>query len=72
VLGLGFWELLLILLMVLFFFGARKLPQIGEGLGKSIGEFKKGMKSPAEKNGGGAKKELIGLSEDHTNSGRRD
>lgn len=67
-LGFGFWELLLILLMVLLFFGARKLPQIGEGLGKSISEFKKGVKNPVEKNSGDAQRELSGPSEDRPDS----
>lgn len=38
--GLGIWELLLILLIVLFFFGAKRLPEIGSSLGKGIREFK--------------------------------
>lgn len=42
--GLGMPELLVILLIALLIFGAAKLPQIGRALGKTIGEFKKGMK----------------------------
>lgn len=38
--GLGVWELLLILLIVLFFFGAKRLPEIGGSLGEGIREFK--------------------------------
>ena len=38
---LGFGELALILLIVIVVFGAGKLPQIGEGLGKAITNFKK-------------------------------
>ena len=38
--GLGATELILILLIVLLVFGAGKLPQIGEALGKSIKNFK--------------------------------
>ena len=41
--GLGHWELLIILVIVMIIFGAGKLPQIGEGLGKSIRNFKKGV-----------------------------
>jgi sec-independent protein translocase protein TatA len=37
---MGFAELLLILIVVLLFFGAGKLPAIGEGLGKAIRGFK--------------------------------
>ncbi len=39
--GLGFGELVVILLIVLLIFGAGKLPQIGDALGKSIRNFKK-------------------------------
>ncbi len=40
--NLGFPELIVILLIVLLLFGARKLPDLARSLGKSIGEFKKG------------------------------
>jgi sec-independent protein translocase protein TatA len=39
--GLGFGELILILLIVLIVFGAGKLPQIGDALGRSIKNFKR-------------------------------
>lgn len=42
--GLGVTELILILLIVLLVFGAGKLPQIGEALGKSIKSFKSASK----------------------------
>ncbi len=38
--GLGVWELILILLVVLFFFGAKRIPVIGRGLGAAIRNFK--------------------------------
>jgi len=41
--GLGHWELLIILILVMIIFGAGKLPEIGAGLGKSIRNFKKGV-----------------------------
>jgi sec-independent protein translocase protein TatA len=41
--GLGHWELLIILVLVMIIFGAGKLPEIGAGLGKSIRNFKKGV-----------------------------
>ena len=41
--GLGHWELLIILVIVMLIFGAGKLPQIGTGLGQSIRNFKKGV-----------------------------
>jgi sec-independent protein translocase protein TatA len=37
----GWMELMLILIIVLIIFGAGKLPQLGEGLGKAIKGFKK-------------------------------
>ena len=40
---LGFGELIIILLIVIVIFGAGKLPQIGEGLGKAITNFKKSV-----------------------------
>lgn len=42
--GLGMQELLVILLICLLIFGATKLPEIGRAFGKTINEFKKGMK----------------------------
>lgn len=37
---MGFGELVLILVLVLLFFGAGKLPALGEGLGKALRGFK--------------------------------
>jgi sec-independent protein translocase protein TatA len=42
--GLGHWELLIILAIVIIIFGAGKLPQIGAGMGQGIRNFKKGIK----------------------------
>ncbi len=42
--NIGFPELLVILLVVLLLFGAKRLPEIARGMGKSIHEFKKGLK----------------------------
>ena len=41
--GLGMPELIVILVIVLVIFGASRLPQLGEGLGKAIKGFKKGI-----------------------------
>ena len=46
--GIGFQELLVIFLIVLLVFGAKRLPEIGRSLGKTMAEFRKGMKE-AEK-----------------------
>ena len=48
--GLGFQELLVILLIVLLLFGANRLPEIGKSLGRAMSEFKKGMQSDGEEN----------------------
>ena len=42
--GLGPTELIIILLIVLVIFGAKKLPEIGSGLGKGIKNFKSAVK----------------------------
>ncbi len=41
--GLGTPELVVILLIAFLVFGSKKLPEIGAGLGKAIGSFKKGL-----------------------------
>ena len=54
--GLGTQELIWIFLILLLLFGARKLPDIGRAIGKTINEFKKGMKeiesTPPDKEAG--------------------
>lgn len=42
--GIGMQELLIILLICLFIFGAARLPEIGKALAKTIKEFKKSLK----------------------------
>ncbi|MDR1878667.1 MAG: twin-arginine translocase TatA/TatE family subunit [Bacteroidales bacterium] len=42
-LGLGAQEILLIALVVLLFFGGRKIPEMMRGLGKGVKSFKEGM-----------------------------
>lgn len=42
--GIGFSELLVILLVCLLLFGASRLPEIGKSLGEGIREFKKAFK----------------------------
>lgn len=41
--NIGFTELLMILVIVLVLFGARKVPEIGASIGKGIREFKKNI-----------------------------
>jgi sec-independent protein translocase protein TatA len=46
--GLGAPELLTILGIVVILFGAKRLPQLGSGVGKGIRNFKKGLNSDDE------------------------
>ncbi len=49
--GLGTQELIIILLIALFVFGGKKLPEIGAGLGKGLRAFKQGLKEVDEEVG---------------------
>jgi sec-independent protein translocase protein TatA len=42
--GIGAQELILILLVILLLFGAKKIPEMAQGLGKGMREFRKAMK----------------------------
>lgn len=46
--GLGMTELVVIFLIAVLIFGAKKLPQIGEGLGKGILNFRKSLKGESK------------------------
>ncbi|AAS95845.1 twin-arginine translocase TatA/TatE family subunit [Nitratidesulfovibrio vulgaris] len=46
--GIGFQELLVVLVLVLLVFGANKLPEIGGGLGRAIRNFKRAASEPDE------------------------
>ena len=56
---IGITEILIILLVLVVFFGAKRIPEIARSLGKSLNEFKKGREEsdqdaktkPGEKNG---------------------
>jgi TatA/E family protein of Tat protein translocase len=57
--GLGFQEIIVLLLIALLLFGAKRLPDAGKALGNSIREFKKalaGDDSSSEKKDDGEKK----------------
>lgn len=43
-LGMGPWEILMILVVALLLFGAKRIPEIAQSLGKGITEFKRGIK----------------------------
>lgn len=56
--GLGYQELLIILVIVLILFGANRLPELARSLGSSVKEFKKGVnEAKAEDATAAAKKE---------------
>lgn len=55
--GMGMWELLIILVIILIIFGVGKLPEIGSALGKGIRNFKKSMNENSEVSNQAAKKE---------------
>ncbi|WP_374728900.1 Sec-independent protein translocase subunit TatA/TatB [Phocaeicola dorei] len=43
--GIGMQEVLLIALVVLLFFGGKKIPELMKGIGKGVRSFKEGMNS---------------------------
>ena len=46
--GMGPWELLVVFFVILLLFGAKRLPEIAQGMGKGIREFKKSMKDTTD------------------------
>ena len=46
--GIGMQELLVILVLVLVIFGAKRLPEIGSGLGRAIRNFRQASSEPEE------------------------
>ena len=55
--GLGYQELLLILVIVMILFGANRLPDLARSLGSSFKEFKKGVAEVKDEGTSQAKKE---------------
>ncbi len=58
--NLGVTEILLIVLVLLIFFGAKKIPELAQGIGKGIREFKKAVKDTDENNVAGRIEEKKG------------
>ena len=46
--GLGIWELLIVLAIVVLIFGASRLPKLAQGLGDGVRGFRKALDSGAE------------------------
>ena len=44
VFNLGFWEILIILLVLLLLFGGKRIPELMKGVGQGIRNFKNGVK----------------------------
>ncbi|MCE1189445.1 MAG: twin-arginine translocase TatA/TatE family subunit [Ignavibacteria bacterium] len=42
--NIGFGEILIIVLVVMVFFGGKKIPELAQGLGKGMREFKRALK----------------------------
>jgi sec-independent protein translocase protein TatA len=55
--GLGYQELLIILVIVLILFGANRLPELAKSLGSSVKEFKKGVNEVKGEDTAAARKE---------------
>ena len=51
VFGLGFWEIAIIVFVILLLFGTKKIPELMGGLGKGIKSFKEGVKPEDENKG---------------------
>jgi sec-independent protein translocase protein TatA len=69
--SVGIQELLVILIIALLLFGAKRLPEIGRTLGKGISEFRKAQKGITDAIGQeieGSDKEGKGLAKDKTTS----
>jgi sec-independent protein translocase protein TatA len=66
--GIGVWELVVILLIVLLLFGARKVPELAKGLGSGLREFRKAVKDDAP-GGGDAKSAQAGEPPSPNNAG---
>jgi len=45
---IGFWQLVIVLAVLLLLFGSSRLPKMARSLGQSLTEFKRGLKEPAD------------------------
>ncbi len=42
---IGGWQIIIVLLVILLLFGAKRIPELGKGLGQGIRSFKDGLKT---------------------------
>lgn len=63
--GIGFPELMIILVIIMIIFGAGKLPEIGAAFGNSIKNFKKSMKEAEESDEAPKLEEAAAFSEEN-------
>lgn len=56
IMGIGWQEILLILVIVFLIFGAKKLPELGKGLGEGIKNFKEAVSGEKNKDDNETKK----------------
>ena len=62
--NLGPWEILLVLIVILVLFGAKRLPELARGLGLGINEFRDAVDS--------SKKEIMDVIDSDTNDNTSD
>ncbi|MCQ2172279.1 MAG: twin-arginine translocase TatA/TatE family subunit [Bacteroidales bacterium] len=53
---IGFWEILLIVLVILLLVGGKKIPELMKGLGKGTKSFKEGLNEPEDQENQAEKK----------------
>lgn len=46
--SIGFWEILIVVVIALLVFGPKKLPELGSSIGRSINGFKRGLRETTE------------------------
>ena len=61
--SIGFWEIVLLVLVFLLLFGGKKIPELMEGLGKGVKSFRKGVNA-VEKEVDEVKKEIESTAEE--------
>lgn len=65
--GMGWGEMIVIFLVIILLFGARKIPEVARSLGGAVTEFKKGMRGEIDS----LKQEIERPADDETNSTKK-